>query len=153
MRDNKWLEQRLDQIWILLFPEVERLNQVNVQFKGRWRNKFGHIKKLKDGNTEIVINAVFKDLRVPDYIIEITLAHELVHFMHGFNSPHLKRYKHPHKGRIVEKEMIRKGFGHLIAKEKEFLKNDWPKIVSNYKKPRIRRISLLDLFRIGRARV
>ena len=145
MRDDEWLKGRLDQIWILLFPEVEKLNNVVVRFKGKWKNKFGHIKRLKKGDSEIVINSIFKDKRVPEYIIDLTLAHELVHYMHGFSSPHEQRFKHPHKGGVVNKELVRKGFGHLIKKEKEFCKKDWPRIFPNYCKPRIRKKSLMKI--------
>ena len=48
MRDDEWLALRMDQIWDMLFPEVDRLNNVVVRFKGKWKNKFGHIKRLKN---------------------------------------------------------------------------------------------------------
>ena len=147
MRDDIWLNQRLDQIWLLLFPELAKLNKVKARFKGHWKNKFGHIKLVKNKDTEIAINSIFKDQRVPEYIIDITLAHELVHYMHGFNSPHQRKYRHPHKGGIVDKELINRGFGHLIVKEKRFCKEDWTKIYPEYCKPRIRRLTLKSFFR------
>ena len=131
MRDDYWLAERLNQIWMLLFPEVERKNNVVIRFKGKWKNKFGHIKKLKNNDTEIIINSMFKDMKVPEYIIDLTIAHELVHYMHGFNSPHEKMFKHPHKGNIVDKELVRRGFGHLLRKEKEFFKNEWINIFND----------------------
>ena len=55
MRNNEFLQTRLNQIWELLFPDTPKANDVKVLFKGRWRNKFGHIVKIgKD--TEIAIN-------------------------------------------------------------------------------------------------
>nr|MBI4156644.1 hypothetical protein [Candidatus Woesearchaeota archaeon] len=131
MRNDYWLAERLNQIWMLLFPEVERKNNVVIRFKGRWKNKFGHIKKLKNNDTEIIINSMFKDIKVPEYIIDLTIAHELVHYMHGFNSPHEKMFKHPHKGNIVDKELVRRGFGHLLRKEKQFFRNEWINIFNN----------------------
>ena len=97
MRDNTWLAIRLDQIWKILFPEIEKKNNVVIRFKGSWKNKFGHIKRLKDGSSEIAINSLFSNLIVPEYMIDVTIALELVHYMHGFNSPHEKKYKHTHK--------------------------------------------------------
>ncbi|MAG47407.1 hypothetical protein CL617_02280 [archaeon] len=124
MRDDIWLKKRMDNIWELLFPEISRLNNVNIRFKGKWKNKFGHImKKTKD--TEIVINGLFKELKVPEYIIDITIAHELVHYAHGFNSPLPRLHKHPHKGGVVTKELTKRGFGHLLRKEKVFTKKEW----------------------------
>jgi len=125
MRDNYWLIQRLDQIWNLLFPEVERKNKVIIRFKGKWKNKFGHIQKKGD-SSEIVINGYFSDERIPEFIIDLTIAHELIHYMHGFNSPHKQMFKHPHKGGIVRKELLRRGFGHMIRRERDFIKREWP---------------------------
>jgi len=124
MRDDAWLNQRLDHIWEMLFPELERLNKVDVRFKGKWKNKFGHIKSVRK-NSEIVVNGLFKEEDIPEYIVDITLAHELIHYMHGFNSPHEKKYKHPHAGGIVTRELKKRGFGHMIALEREFVEKDW----------------------------
>jgi len=128
MRDDQWLAERLNQIWQMLFPEVERQNNVVVRFKGRWKNKFGHIKRLKNQDTEIVVNSLFKNELVPEYIIDTTIAHELVHYSHGFQSPLPKKYKHPHAGGIVRRELVKRGFGHMFAKEKVFVKKEWPRM-------------------------
>jgi len=125
MRDDQWLAQRLDQIWLLLFPEVERKNTVLIRWKGRWKNKFGHIRMLPSKDTEIVVNMLFKDERVPEGVIDATIAHELVHYMHGFSSPHERKYKHPHAGGIVTRELKKRGFGHVMVLEREFVKKDW----------------------------
>ena len=127
MRDDVWLKDRLESIWGLLYSDVPKLNNVNVRFKGRWKNKFGHIKKIKD-DSEIVVNGLFKNEIIPEYMIDITLAHELAHYAHGFNSPLEKKYKHPHKGGVVTKELTKRGFDKMIKKEKMFFKNEWPKI-------------------------
>lgn len=128
MRNNGWLETRLEQIWKLLFPDIERKNSVIVRFKGRWQNKFGHIKRIKDGGSEIAINGLFKHDEVPEYMIDVTIAHELVHYMHGFSSPYERQHKHPHKGGIVERELRKRGFSHLIRLEKEFSQRKWRNI-------------------------
>lgn len=124
MRDDEWLNNRLNQIWTLLFSEVEKKNNVIVRFKGKWRNKFGHIKRIKNIDTEICVNGLFKNEVVPECIIDITLAHELIHYMHGFNSPHERKYKYPHQGGIVKKELLKRGFGHSLRLEKKFIK-EW----------------------------
>lgn len=152
MRDNYWLNQRLNQIWALLFPETPRPNKVIVKFKGKSRNKFGHIKMLKNNDTEVAINSLFKSSLVPEYIIDLTLAHELVHYSHGFHSPLPKLHKHPHKGGVVDKELIKRGFSHFINQEKEFVKKEWPTLYRqlnpSYKKRAVRRYSLFRFFRI-----
>lgn len=134
MRDDNFLNEKLDQIWQSLFPDVERKNKVIIRFKGKWRNKFGHIKLLKNKDTEIVINGLFKDQRIPDYIIYLTIAHELVHYMHGFNSPLEKKYKHPHKGGIVNRELKKRGLNYFITLEREFVKKEWSNLLKEFNK-------------------
>ncbi len=124
MRDEGWLQKRMGQIWQLLFPDVEKLNNVSVRFKGRWKNKFGHIKKAGAGS-EIAVNSLFRNELVPEYIIDLTLAHELIHYWHGFNSPHERKYRHPHAGGIVTRELKRRGFGHLVVLERTFVRRQW----------------------------
>lgn len=135
MRDDYWLKTRLDNIWELLFPEVPKENNVVVRFKGKWRNKFGHIKQLRNRDSEIVVNGYFKNEVVPEYIVDLTLAHELVHYMHGFNSPLPKQFKNPHAGGIVERELKNRGFGHLILQERKWVKEDWPRLLKEVYKP------------------
>ncbi|HLD10478.1 MAG TPA: hypothetical protein VJB89_00190 [Candidatus Nanoarchaeia archaeon] len=125
MRDDLWLRDRLDKIWETLFGDVEKLNCVVIRFKGRYRNKFGHIKRLKNGDSEIIVNGMFRDERIPEFIIDLTLAHELIHYMHGFNSPHKKLFKYPHQNRIVENELRKRGFYYLKKLEKKWIKEDW----------------------------
>ena len=131
MRDDNLLATRLNQIWQMLFPEVERKNNIIIRFKGRWKNKFGHIKLLRSKETEIAVNSHFKNEAIPEYLIDITITHELVHYMHGFNSPLERRFKHPHKGNIVNRELIARGFGSMLKKEKEFIKNEWHGFIKN----------------------
>jgi len=127
MRDNKFLLERLEQIWFLLFNEIPKLNNVNIKFKGKSKNKFGHISK-KGKDTEIVINELFRFDIVPEYIIDLTIAHELSHYAHGFNSPLEQKYKHPHKGGVVTKEMKLRGFDKMLKREKMWFKHEWPRI-------------------------
>lgn len=125
MRDDRWLAERLEQIWQTQFPDVTRLNTVKTRFKGKWKNKFGHIKKLKNQDTEIAVNGLFKQEVIPEYIIDLTLAHEIVHYSHGFSSPLPKLYRHPHAGGIVRRELKARGLGLLLRKERQFVKKEW----------------------------
>ena len=125
MRNDSWLQQRLSQIWEMLYLDVPKQNEVHVRFKGKWKNKFGHIAS-KGKDSEIVVNGLFKSEIVPEYIIDITLAHELAHYAHGFHSPLPKKYKYPHKNGVVDKELLQRGFGHWVRAEKKFLKQVWP---------------------------
>ncbi|MBS3150083.1 hypothetical protein J4455_05365 [Candidatus Woesearchaeota archaeon] len=128
MRNQLWLEKRLNNIWQLLFPEVEKKNNVIIKFKGKWKNKFGHIKTLKNKDTEIAVNSLFQSSLIPEHIVDLTIAHELIHYSHGFHSPLPKLYSHPHKGGIVTKELKKRGFGNQLNLEKQFVKEEWTKI-------------------------
>ena len=124
MRDDQWLKEKLEQIWVSFFPDVKRGNKVVIRFKGKSRDRFGYIKKVNE-NTLIVINSLFRDERVPDFIIYNTIVHELVHYMHGFQSPLERKHKYPHKGGVVDKELRKRGFDSLLKKEKEWARKEW----------------------------
>src|SRR3990167_7317292 len=125
MRDEEWLATLFHEMWEKRFPDVKKRNNVVVRWKGRWKNKFGHIRRLKNKDTEIAVNSLLGDEKIPEYVIELTLAHELVHYMHGFHSPHPKLFNHPHKGGIVSKELKLRGYGNELKKEKIWFKEEW----------------------------
>ena len=122
MRDDKWLEDKLIVIWKLFFTEIEEKNKVKIRFKGKWKNKFGHIGRKKE-ESEICVNGLFRHLEVPEWVIELTIAHELVHYMHGFHSDHVKMFRYPHQGGVVRKELIKRGFS--VGREKKWYKEEW----------------------------
>ena len=151
MRDDAWLQARFDQIWLLFFPDVEKKGAYAV-WKGKWKNKFGHI-KMRHEKTEIAVNSLFRDLRVPEDVVKLTIAHEIVHYMHGFNSHLPKQHAHPHKHGIVDKELRKRGFGYALKFEKKWIKESWWKLYqeitgkSAAPKPRtIQKFGFLRLF-------
>lgn len=127
MRNNDWLLDKLNLIWGGSFPDIDRKNKVIIRFGRKSKSKFGHITK-KNGETKIVINKFFSHEEVPEFIVDLTIAHELVHYAHGFHSPYEKMFAHPHKGGIVNKELAVRGLGSLIKMEKEWAKKEWPRI-------------------------
>jgi hypothetical protein len=126
-RTQEWLETKLNNIWESLFPEVKRENSVVIRFSGKSKYRLGYI-KLKKETTFIVLNSLFQSSLVPEYVIDTTVAHELVHYMHGFNSPLPQKYRYPHQGGIVTKELIKRGFANSLKLEKEWIKKDWLKV-------------------------
>jgi len=127
MRDDLWLIGKLDFLWSIFFTDIEKRNEVKIVFKGKWKNKFAHIKKKKD-HTEIAINGLFRNEKVPDYIVELAIAHELAHYMHGFQSPYERKFKYPHKGGVVNKELKYRGFSSYIKNEKKWIREEWFKL-------------------------
>lgn len=131
-RTNEWLEQRMNNIWEILFADIERKNTVNIAFTGRWKNKLGHITRREDTSTFIAINSILKDPLIPETIVDVTIAHELTHYAHGFHSPLPRKYKHPHAGGVVTRELKKRGFTHQMKLEKEFLKKHWTVFVKKH---------------------
>jgi len=125
MRDNEWLKDKFESMYFAYFSDIPRNNKIIVRFKGKWKNKFGHIKLLKNKNTEICVNGFFSNEIVPEHIITTVLAHEFTHYAHGFNSPLQKKYKHPHAGGIVSRELKARGLAQFLKMEKLWIKNEW----------------------------
>jgi hypothetical protein len=75
----------------------------------------------------ITITKYFQDERVPEYVVDGTIAHELVHYVHGFHSPLKQLYRHPHKGGIVRKELAKRGLGEVHNEAEKWLKGEWRK--------------------------
>jgi len=146
MRDYEWLKQRFEYIWENHFSDVPKPNKVLITFKGRWKNKFGHIQKLESKNSWIAINKLFQDERVPEYIVNLTIAHEIAHYAHGFQSPLKQMYQHPHKGGVVDKELKKRGFAEELKLEKRWLKEEWLPLYYSYfpKKPNVRKKSIFN---------
>ena len=65
---------------------------------------------------------MFKDQKIPVRVIDHTLAHELVHYIHGFSSKRVRLHKYPHVGGVVQKEMKKRGMGYLIDSYKQWIK-------------------------------
>lgn len=121
-RDNRWLRDQLESIWKRYFPDVEKKNTVMIKF-GRWaKYQFGVISYDKRKNiSTITINRMFAQASVPVNVVEHTIAHELVHYSHGFSSPHKRQHRYPHHGGIVNKDLVRRGLGDVLRAYKLWL--------------------------------
>lgn len=155
MRDNKWLEEKMYELWEEYFVDVPRKNRVLIKFSKKSYRQLGCIKwatkktrgiqKLLEKNpvmedndervSLILISGYFKDPKIPDNVVLGTIAHELCHYTHGFNSPLNQIYDHPHKGGVIKKEMGKRGLSWLYEYAEKWLENNWPKYVHNKKNP------------------
>lgn len=129
MRDNSVLRERLDFIWRTYFPDIKRANDVIIGFGRNVRKRLGSIRATRQTpiKTKIIINGRFKNTRIPSFIIDATIAHELCHYAHGFASPLPKLFEHPHKGGLIKKEMRERGLSKLLIKEEDWLNKYWLK--------------------------
>lgn len=150
MRDNNYLEERLYLLWEDYFSDVPRKNLVLIKFgKGskrqlgsiRWVRPGTGVKSLLKKRTDeheaqddkrislITVTKYFQDELVPEYVVDGTIAHELVHYVHGFHSPLQQLYKHPHKGGVVKKELVKRGLGETHRLAEQWLKTEWRKFL------------------------
>jgi hypothetical protein len=173
MRDNTWAENRMDQIWRDHFSDVPQENKVKIKFGRRARTRLGSIKQLHNyrsnkvrtimlqtsrqsskniNDSLITLTGYFKDENIPQYIIDLTIAHELCHYAHGFSSPLPQLFKYPHQGGLVDKELAKRGFGAALKDQKKWLKTEWPKIIGvkirRRRKRRPKVVKISNIFQI-----
>lgn len=146
LRDEKYLEDTLYRMWDDHFSDVPRKNLVLIHFGKnsarrlgsiKWANRNSRIKGLlrkkkdmigvddDDRITIITVTRYFQDLVIPDIVVDMTIAHELVHYAHGFHSPLPQRFQKPHQGNIVKKELINRGLGKELERSELWLKDNW----------------------------
>lgn len=89
--------------------------------------KFG--RRRQNPNTIITLNGHFKNLEIPEFVVDGVLTHELIHYAHGFFSPHNQTHRHPHKGGVIRKEMAGRGLQDLLKLEKKWVKENWEKFL------------------------
>jgi hypothetical protein len=154
MRDNRWLEERMYSLWENNFDDVPRKNLVLIKFGKASRRQLGSIKwvskrtKVKsilskriediknqddDRVTLITITKYFADESIPPEVVDATIAHEMVHYAHGFHSPLEQVFKHPHQGNVVEKELFARGLKETHTFADSWLKKNWVKHVISFK--------------------
>jgi hypothetical protein len=151
MRDNKYLENLLYDIWENHFCDIPRTNVVTIKYGRYSKRQLGCIKIIKDRKTFvryinkleindsifeeesislITITKYFTNSAVPEFVIKSTIAHELCHYAHGFNSPLKRIYMHPHKGGVIRKEFKERDILNLYLDSKRWLKQNWISIIS-----------------------
>lgn len=127
MRSVAWLELELENLLKGPFSDLKLVNRLVIRWGRKAGRRFGSITMSRDQKVStITINGLFRDEAIPEQIVQATLAHELVHYVHGFSSPLPKKYKHPHSGGVIEREFKKRGLSLLSAYEKEWTKNHWP---------------------------
>jgi len=137
MRNQEWLENRFEYIYRRYFADLEAPNRIEIKWGHRSRRQLGAIKKerpqsladhfKRDFTTIIVINSLFRDKKIPVFIIDAVIAHEMSHYAHGFNSPLPQRHHHPHKGGVIRKELANRDLSALEKRQKKWLKENWQK--------------------------
>jgi hypothetical protein len=129
VRDDRWLADRLNIIRTVHFGDVPNGYPIEIRFGTRARYRFGSI-AARNGKTIILINQLFADSRVPDYVIDSTIAHEMAHYAHGFGSGLPRLYTDPHRGGVVDKELERRGLAGVTQRSEEWREAHWETLYS-----------------------
>lgn len=125
-RDDDWLCEHLDYVWKRYFDDTPRANNVDIGFAKRWKARLGLITLCESSDTTIIrLNGLLSHPAVPECVNTITVAHELVHYSHGFGSPLPRRHPHPHHGNIVEKELLARGLGRHYDRYLDWIDREW----------------------------
>lgn len=142
IRDDTWLYELLDDTWDKHFSDVRQDNDVRIIFGRRTKNRLGSIKvDPRDSSISIItMNGLFRDDRIPEFVIKATLVHELCHYAHGFNSPIKQKYQHPHAGGVMRQEFAERGLEQLYRDQKRWLKDNWRIVVETILPKRTARI-------------
>lgn len=119
MLSDTFLTRKTGQLCREYFPRKQITNLLVVRWGKAWSTKLGHIKPLKNVHygSLIEINAVLNDDRIPEFVVEATLLHELIHYFQGFGSNHKRTQKHPHQGGVIEKEFAKFGWQEIAQKQ------------------------------------
>lgn len=150
MRDEEFLENLLYELWDNHFCDIPRKNLVLIKF-GKYStrqlgsiklaNKRTRIKGLLKGKekdyevqddksiTVITVTRYFQHDIVPEFVVRATIAHELCHYTHGFQSPLAQRFEKPHQGNIINKELEPRGLLEEQLEAEKWLKENWLKII------------------------
>lgn len=116
LRNNSWLLARLNHIWSKHFADVTQANPIIIKFGRFSKYRLGSIRLMRhSGYSLITITGMFRKSAVPTEVVDHTLAHELVHYTHGFSSKRVRLHQYPHAGGIVNKELRKRGMGYLLS--------------------------------------
>ncbi len=150
MRDRKYLENLMYDLWEEYFSDIPRKNLVLIKF-GKYSkrqlgsiklaNEYTKIKSLLRKNqddyeaqddkriTVITITKYFQNEIIPEFVVSATIAHELCHYAHGFSSPLEKQFDKPHQGNVINKELAKRGLLDSQKLADKWLKDNWLHIV------------------------
>jgi hypothetical protein len=125
-RDHAWLVDQLEHVWATWFSDVERITPVSIRYVRPWKRRLAVIYLTEDDRHSFIgVNRLLRDPRVPYPVFLVTLAHELAHYAHGFGSHHPRRYRHPHRGNVIQRELTRRGLGEELRFYTEWTNESW----------------------------
>lgn len=116
----------LNLIWQRYFTDVPCANTILIEYCYPWKSRLGLIRLSLDASiTFIGINTLLQQRAVPDYVLMTTIAHEVVHYSHGFGSPLPRCFKHPHANKVVDKALEQREMGVYLRCCNEWIDKNW----------------------------
>lgn len=132
-RDQAWLNQRLQYLWKRGFSDVVPLNTVLIRYGRVARTRLGSIRMSEDKKiSQILVNRLFQSLEIPLEVVDLTIAHELVHYVHGFSSPFEQKFCTPHAGGVVNQELKQRGFSKELSFHRRWLRENWASVLASH---------------------
>jgi hypothetical protein len=138
VRDAAWLQARLEVLWETYYSDAPTCYPIAIHFGPRARYRYGSIYSIGK-QCHILINRLFALRDVPEFVIDATICHELAHYVHGYGSGLPKRYSHPHRGGVVDKEMKERGCWHLEEKASAWRRDCWKELYETHASDAMRR--------------
>ena len=142
VRSRFWLRTALWQVWTEYFADVAPVNDVHIAYVRPSKTRLGWIALSEEGDSTLIgINRLLSHPDVPDEVCTITIAHELVHYCHGFGSPLPRRFADPHAGDVVDRELRLRGLGEALQRSQRWAQSSWPQLYAEHAaaRPRFRR--------------
>ena len=116
----------LSSIWQHYFSDVPRANEVQIAYCRPWKSRLGLIRMSLDSTHSFIgINSLLQMQAVPDCVLVTTIAHELVHYTHGFGSPLPQLFEHPHAHNIVNNELEQRRLGDMLVDCNTWIDEHW----------------------------
>ena len=116
----------LTSLWQHYFSDVPHANEVQIAYCRPWKSRLGLIRMSVDNTRSFIgINSLLQHKDVPDCVLVTTIAHELVHYTHGFGSPLPQLYEHPHAHNIVDKELEQRELGSALSDCNTWIDEHW----------------------------
>ena len=138
-RDDTWLVAEMERLLATCFRDVPRKNAIEIRFGRPWKTRLGRIRLSEPRKvSQIEINALLGRPEVPEAVCRVTVAHELVHYSHGFGSTLPRRHRHPHQGHIVSRALVARGLGAELAIYNQWTDQEWYRFYEE--QTRVRRI-------------
>ncbi len=130
-RSAAWLEVHAAALWQTHFSDVPPGLPLHVKWGIRAYRRFGSI-AARSGQSVVRLNALFAKPEVPEFVIDAVLAHEFAHYAHGFGSGLPQKYRHAHRGGVVEAELAARGLLEQDIRADAWLKTQWEAVYQHY---------------------